>query len=38
MDLFNRAIWASVKGAKSPMPAPRHSLWGAVPTPKDGDG
>jgi hypothetical protein len=38
MDLFNRAIWASVKGAKSAMPAPRHSLWGSVPTPKDGDG
>jgi hypothetical protein len=26
MDLFNRAIWASVKGTNSTMPAPQHSL------------
>ncbi len=26
MRLFNEAIWASVKGAGSPMPAPRHGL------------
>ena len=28
---FNMAIWKSVKGARSKMPEPRHSLWGAVP-------
>ena len=33
MQLFNEAIWASVKGAASPMPAPVHSLWGAVGLP-----
>jgi YVTN family beta-propeller protein len=36
MDLFNRAIWASVKGTASTMPAPRHNLWGAVANPTDG--
>jgi YVTN family beta-propeller protein len=30
-ETFNQAIWKSVKGADSTMPAPRHSLWGAVP-------
>jgi YVTN family beta-propeller protein len=30
--LFNEAIWKSVKGANSQMPAPKHSLWGSVPT------
>jgi hypothetical protein len=34
---FNEAIWKSVKGADSPMPAPRHSLWGAVPNSVDTD-
>ncbi len=34
---FNQAIWKSVKGARSTMPAPRHSLWGAVPNPTDDD-
>ncbi|MBL1081717.1 bifunctional YncE family protein/alkaline phosphatase family protein [Streptomyces actinomycinicus] len=28
---FNEAIWKSVRGAKSVMPAPRHDLYGAVP-------
>ena len=26
MQVFNQAIWESVKGANSPMPAPRHML------------
>jgi phospholipase C len=30
-QLFNQAIWKSVKGANSTMPAPRYSLWGSVP-------
>jgi phospholipase C len=34
MRLFNRAIWESVKGAGSPMPPPRESLWGAVGVPE----
>jgi hypothetical protein len=37
LDLFNWAIWASIKGANSTMPAPQHSLWGAVPN-KEADG
>jgi hypothetical protein len=28
---FNQAIWKSVKGADSTMPAPRYGLWGALP-------
>lgn len=28
---FNQAIWQSVHGAGSTMPAPVHALWGAVP-------
>ncbi|WP_330305628.1 MULTISPECIES: bifunctional YncE family protein/alkaline phosphatase family protein [unclassified Streptomyces] len=28
---FNEAIWKSVRGAGSVMPAPRHDLYGAVP-------
>ena len=28
--LFNQAIWESVKGANSPMPAPRHVLGGGT--------
>ncbi len=28
---FNEAIWKSVKGGRSRMPAPRHTLWGSVP-------
>ena len=34
---FNEAIWKSVKGADSTMPAPRHTLWGAVPYVEDDD-
>lgn len=35
---FNEAIWKSVRGARSAMPAPRHTLWGAVPNAvEDGD-
>jgi phospholipase C len=30
-QLFNQAIWKSVKGADSPMPAPRYGLFNAVP-------
>jgi YVTN family beta-propeller protein len=29
-QLFNQAIWQSVKGAGSPMPAPRYTLWGSA--------
>jgi DNA-binding beta-propeller fold protein YncE len=32
MQVFNQAVWQSVKGAKSTMPAPRHSLSGAAPS------
>ncbi|MGZ4489891.1 MAG: alkaline phosphatase family protein [Nocardioidaceae bacterium] len=32
---FNEAIWKSVKGRDATMPAPRHSLWGSVPTDTD---
>ncbi len=32
---FNEAIWQSVHGAGSRMPAPRHTLWGAVPNQED---
>ena len=35
MQLFNEAIWESAKGANSKMPAPEHSLWGAVGLPPD---
>jgi YVTN family beta-propeller protein len=28
---FNQAIWKSVKGGNSVMPAPKYSLWGSVP-------
>jgi hypothetical protein len=38
MAIFNEAVWQSVKGPDSEMPAPRHSLWGAAATPADGDG
>jgi YVTN family beta-propeller protein len=34
---FNEAIWKSVKGTGSKMPAPKHTLWGAVPFVKDDD-
>ena len=34
---FNEAIWKSVKGTDSTMPAPRHTLWGAVPYVEDDD-
>lgn len=30
-QLFNQAIWKSVKGADSIMPAPRTELWGSIP-------
>ncbi|MGH3854366.1 MAG: hypothetical protein ACRDR6_12905 [Pseudonocardiaceae bacterium] len=29
MQQFNQAIWASVKGAGTPMPAPRHTVFPA---------
>jgi YVTN family beta-propeller protein len=29
---FNEAIWKSVKGADSPMPAPVYKLWDGTPT------
>jgi hypothetical protein len=29
---FNEAIWKSVKGADSPMPAPVYKLWDGIPT------
>jgi YVTN family beta-propeller protein len=32
-QLFNQAIWKSVKGADSVMPAPRYTLWGSAPPP-----
>ncbi|HYR64105.1 MAG TPA: bifunctional YncE family protein/alkaline phosphatase family protein [Actinomycetota bacterium] len=32
MQVFNEAIWESVKGAASPMPAPRHGLNQAATT------
>jgi DNA-binding beta-propeller fold protein YncE len=32
MQVFNQAVWQSVKGAKSTMPAPRHTLSGAAPS------
>jgi hypothetical protein len=28
-ETFNKAIWKSVRGADSGMPAPRHELMGA---------
>lgn len=27
MTVFNQAIWAGIKGAGLPMPAPQHSLF-----------
>ncbi|WP_157180722.1 bifunctional YncE family protein/alkaline phosphatase family protein [Actinopolymorpha alba] len=30
-QVFNEAIWKSVKGADSEMPAPKHDLFGAIP-------
>jgi YVTN family beta-propeller protein len=30
-QVFNKAIWKSVKGDESVMPAPKYSLWGSVP-------
>jgi YVTN family beta-propeller protein len=35
-DLLNKSIWEGVKGADSPMPAPRHELFAAQRDP-DGD-
>jgi YVTN family beta-propeller protein len=37
-QLFNEAIWKSVKGAGSTMPAPVHSLWNPAPSPPNADG
>jgi hypothetical protein len=31
MQTFNQAIWQSVKGANSPMPAPVHTLGTPAP-------
>ena len=36
MQVFNQAIWESVKGANSPMPAPRHILGGPASSPPTG--
>ena len=36
MQVFNQAIWESVKGANSPMPAPRHTLGGTTSNPPAG--
>ena len=36
MDVFNQAIWKSVKGADSQMPAPVHRL-GSGRVPEDDD-
>jgi YVTN family beta-propeller protein len=33
---LNQAIWKSVKGARSKMPAPRHTLVGSAAVPGDG--
>jgi YVTN family beta-propeller protein len=30
-QVFNQAVWKSIKGVDSTMPAPRHTLWGSVP-------
>jgi hypothetical protein len=30
-QLFNQAIWKSVKGADSVMPAPKYTLWSSTP-------
>jgi hypothetical protein len=36
-EVLNRAIWKSVKGARSRMPAPRHTLATPPGTPQDTD-
>jgi YVTN family beta-propeller protein len=36
MQVFNQAVWESVKGANSPMPAPRHTLGGSTSNPPAG--
>ncbi len=36
MQVFNQAIWESVKGANSPMPAPRHVGGGTTSSPPAG--
>jgi len=33
---FNKAVWASVKGAGSPMPAPQHHVIGSGAAPAGG--
>lgn len=37
-QVFNQAIWQSVHGPGSPMPAPRHMLAAPAATPPEGDG
>jgi YVTN family beta-propeller protein len=37
-QLFNEAIWKSVKGADSVMPAPRYTLWSSAPAPAPAGG
>jgi hypothetical protein len=34
---FNQAIWQSVKGVGSPMPAPQHNVIGAGVAPAGND-
>jgi len=37
-QLYNQAIWKSVRGDKSVMPAPQHHVIGSGPGDADGDG
>ncbi len=34
-QVFNEAIWKSVRGADARMPAPRHTVWDATPDTDD---
>jgi hypothetical protein len=38
MTTFNQAIWKSVKGATSTMPAPQHHRWNAATAKSSSDG
>lgn len=38
MAQFNQAIWASVKGANTPMPAPQHTVFPASAEEQAADG
>lgn len=38
MAQFNQAIWASVKGANTPMPAPQHTVFPASADEQAADG